>query len=300
MVDLEARDATESEILAVHDARVLDIQRRLAERGGGWADQDTYVTASSPRAALRAAGGTLRALEAVAGGETASAFAAVRPPGHHATASSLMGFCLLNNVAMAAAAARRMGLRRVAIVDWDVHHGNGTQAIFNEDPELLYVSTHASPFYPGTGAVEESGVRAARGTKVNVPLPYGAGDTAYAAVYDEIVLPALERFEPEIVLVSCGWDAHTRDPLAPLGLSTAGYTAVARRVRDAAGALCGGRIVVTLEGGYDTHALAWCASALCELLLGDEPQPDPAPVPVRPEPDVAPVIAVVRAEIGLA
>ena len=194
-----------------------------------------------------------------------------------------MGFCLYNQVAVAAADALARGLERVAVVDWDLHHGNGTQAIFDADPRVLYVSTHAYPYYPGTGAVGEHGIGEAAGTKINIPLPHGAGDRAFLAAYQQVAVPALEAFEPELVLVSCGWDSHARDPLGALAVSTEGYTAVAKLVLDAAERICDGRLVAVLEGGYDEHALACCAQALCELLLGDEPTPDPEQGAGRPE-----------------
>ena len=299
MRELTPRDATDEELLAVHARAAIEHLDSVAAGGGGWLDPDTYVTPTSPAAARRAVGATLVATEAVLAGEVRAAFAAVRPPGHHATCERQMGFCLLNNVAAAAAAALAAGVERVAIVDWDVHHGNGTQAILEAEPRVLYASTHAAPFYPGTGAVGESGTGQARGTMLNLPLPAGTGDAGFVAAYEQAVLPALERFRPQLVLVSCGWDAHARDPLAPLAVSTAGYTQVARLVIEAAARLADGRLVVALEGGYDEHALAWCASALCELLLGDEPTPDPQPTAPAREPDVAPAIRAARDAIGL-
>ena len=309
MRELTPRDATDQELLAVHTPAAIELLDAVAARGGGWLDPDTYVTPLSAAAARRAAGATLVATEAVLAGEVGAAFAAVRPPGHHATPDrgiagsngsvEPVGFCLLNNVAVAAAAALDAGVQRVAVVDWDVHHGNGTQAIVEAEPRVLYASTHAAPFYPGTGAVSETGTGPARGTKLNLPLPAGTGDAGFVAAYEQAVLPALERFRPELVLISCGWDAHARDPLAPLAVSTAGYTQVARLVIEAAARLAGGRVVVALEGGYDEHALAWCASALCELLLGEEPTPDPQPAEPEPEPDVAPIIRAARKAIGL-
>lgn len=299
LTDLPAREATDEEILAVHSEAVIEVQERLARKGGGWADADTYVNVDSPAIARLAAGAVVVATDAVLAGDVRSAFAAVRPPGHHATRHHLMGFCLLNNVAIAAAAALRRGTKRVAIVDWDVHHGNGTQDIFNDDPRVLYVSTHAAPFYPGTGHFSESGVGDARGTKVNVPMPHGSGDAAYAAVYDLIVLPAIERFAPELIFVSCGWDAHARDFLAPLALSTAGYGAIAAKLLSVAAGVCGGRVVAALEGGYDTHALGWCTSTFVELMLGDAPTPDPEPIVAGPEPEIEPIVKAVRREIGL-
>ncbi len=303
MRELEARDATAEEVLAVHSPQVTGLAEFLANAGGGWVDSDTYVNAVSPAVAARAAGAVLVALEAVLAGPEAGgakrAFAAVRPPGHHATPSRMMGFCLLNNVAIAAAKALASGVERVAIVDWDVHHGNGTQDAFYADPRVLYFSTHAAPFYPGTGAITETGSGEARGTNLNVPLPAGTGDAGFVAAYEQVCLPALERFRPQLVLVSCGWDAHARDPLAPLAASTEGYTQVARLVRDAADSLCDGRIVVALEGGYDTHALAWCASSLCSLLLEEPPAPDPEPTPASAEPDVSHVLTEARGAAGV-
>ncbi|MDA0364961.1 MAG: histone deacetylase, partial [Chloroflexi bacterium] len=269
MRPLAARDATDAELLAVHSPALLATVAHAPDEGG-WIDADTYVNAHSPEIARRAAGATLAALEAVLAGDVGSAFAAVRPPGHHATDNAAMGFCLYNHVAIAAAAALRAGVPRVAILDWDVHHGNGTQAIFDADPRVFYASTHAYPFYPGTGHFRERGTGAAVGTKLNVPLPAGSGDEAFEEAYRRFILPALTAFEPDLMLISSGWDAHARDPLAPLNVTTAGYTRVARAALTAARSLCDGRVVVALEGGYDTHALAWCAGALCALMLGEE------------------------------
>ena len=283
MQPLAPRDATDEELLAVHERDLLVTIEAHAAAGGGWIDSDTFVGPSSPAAARRASGAALAATHAVLDGEASSAFVAARPCGHHATRDHSMGFCLTNHVAVAAASALARGLERVAVVDWDLHHGNGTQAIFDAEPRLLYISTHAAPYYPGTGAIEDRGRGAAAGTKVNVPLPHGAGDAAFLAAYEQVAVPALDRFQPELVLVSCGWDSHARDPLGPLAVSTAGYTAVARLMLDAATRLAGGRLVAVLEGGYDEHALAYCAQALCELLLGDEPTPDPEQGAGRPE-----------------
>ena len=299
MHELAPRDPEPGELLAVHAPVALGLLDALASSGGGWLDPDTYVTPQSPAAARRAAGAVLAATEAVLAGEVRSAFCAVRPPGHHATPERSMGFCLLNNVAIAAAHALAAGVERVAVVDWDVHHGNGTQQIFEAESRVLYASTHAAPFYPGTGFAHEAGSGDARGTTLNLPLPAGTGDVGFVACYEQVVLPALERFRPELVLVSCGWDAHARDPLAPLRVSTAGYTHVARLVVEGAERFAEGRLVVALEGGYDEHALAWCASALCELLLGEEPTPDPRPTAPGPEPDVSSVIATARRVAGL-
>ena len=301
MERLPERDATDEELLAVHDRSVLDAVEAHHAAGGGWIDADTFVGEASPAAARRAAGAALAATGAVLDGAVRSAFVAARPPGHHATRQRSMGFCLYNQVAVAAANALARGVGRVAIVDWDLHHGNGTQAIFDADPRVLYVSTHAYPYYPGTGAVGDHGSGEAAGTKINIPLPHGAGDRAFLAAYRQVALPALAAFEPELVLVSCGWDSHARDPLGALAISTEGYTAVAKLILEATERLCDGRLVAVLEGGYDEHALACCAQALCELLLGEEPTPDPEQGAGRPElvSEIDAVIAAARAAAGL-
>jgi acetoin utilization deacetylase AcuC-like enzyme len=300
MAEIAPREATTDELLTVHQPSVLDIvAAHAAGMRGGWIDMDTYVTRSSPAIARRATGAAIDAVGAVLAGDLSSAFVATRPPGHHATPNASMGFCLYNHIAVAATAALRSGVERLAIVDWDVHHGNGTQAAFDADPRVLYVSTHASPFYPGTGDVSETGSGEARGTKVNMPLPHGTGDRGFVAAYEQVAIPALERHAPQLVLISSGWDSHARDPLGTLNVTTAAYTRVASLVIDAARQLCGGRVVVILEGGYDTHALAWCAGGLVQLLLGEEPAPDPMPGTPPPGPDISPLIEAVRRAVGL-
>ncbi len=298
MHEVAPRAATDAELLRVHPAGHLARVAATSARSG-WFDADTYSTPASEGAARRAAGAVVQAVEAVLGGEARNAFIAARPPGHHAEPEIAMGFCLYNSVAVGAAAALAAGVERVAILDWDVHHGNGTQAIFEAEPRVFYASTHEYPYYPGTGHYSETGAGVARGTTVNVPLPRGAGDEAITRAYREVILPALTRFAPDLVLVSSGWDAHRRDPLAGLEVSTAGYTQVARAVIEAADRLCDCRLVVALEGGYDEHALAWCAGSLVSLLLGEEPAPDPEPGYAPAEPDVTPVLDAVRRAIGL-
>ena len=277
LAPIALREATDEELLAVHEQQLIDRVHDRADAGGGWIDLDTYVQPKTPRIARRAAGAAVVAVEAVLAREIDRVFVATRPPGHHATRGASMGFCLYNNVAVAAAAALRSSIDRVAIVDWDVHHGNGTQDIFDRDPRVLYASTHAAPFYPGTGDYTERGRDAASGTKVNVPLPHGTGDSGFIRAFEEIIVPALERFAPELMLISCGWDSHQRDPLGTLAVTTEGYHRAAYLVREAAARYARNRMIVVLEGGYDTHALAWCASGLVQLLLGDEPARDPQP-----------------------
>ena len=221
--------ATASQLTRVHATGYVATVDRIARGGGGYFDPDTLASAGSFRAATRAAGGAIAAAVAVLTGEAKRAFALVRPPGHHARPAQAMGFCLFDNVAVAAREAQAVhGVGRVAIVDLDVHHGNGTQEIFYEDRDVLYVSTHQYPFYPGTGALEETGV----GNVVNVPLPAGCGDAEYARAMEQVVLPAVRGFRPELLLISVGYDAHWADPLAYMQLTTSGYVAAVE-------ALCG-------------------------------------------------------------
>jgi acetoin utilization deacetylase AcuC-like enzyme len=257
------REATREQLARVHDA---DYLRRISETTGksSQLDPDTYTSPESQEIALLAAGAAVDAVERVMGGAQRGAVALVRPPGHHAERDRAMGFCLYNNVAVAAAHARAQGARKVAIVDYDVHHGNGTQHIFAADPHVLYVSTHQSPYYPGTGAADEIGREAGRGFTVNVPLEVGAVDEDYGLVFATIVLPVLRQFEPDLIIVSAGFDAHERDPLGGMRLSTAAFGAMTRELRLVAEECCRGRIVAVTEGGYDLQALAASLDAVIE------------------------------------
>ncbi len=291
MLPLPAQPVDRALLGQVHDTAYIAALQALAERGGGHLDADTYVAASSFDAALLAAGGLVALVEAVTAGRARNGIALVRPPGHHAVRARGMGFCLFNNIAVAARAAReRCGLNRVLIVDWDVHHGNGTQDIFYDSPRVLFFSTHQYPHSPGSGHWREPGAGAGQGYTVNVPLPAGVGDLGFARIYDEILTPMAERYRPELILVSAGYDAHWNDPLAGLNLSLAGYWRLARTVVGLAERLCQGRVVVTLEGGYNLDVLAAGIVATCHALLGDgEPGPDPlgsAPWAERPVDDI--------------
>jgi acetoin utilization deacetylase AcuC-like enzyme len=273
---IPARAASDDELTLVHDARYVDAIRRAGEQGGGWVDPDTLITPRSYDVAAHVVGGTLNAVDAVMRGEVASAYCLVRPPGHHATPVQAMGFCLFNHVAIAAAHARAThGLERVAIVDFDVHHGNGTQDSFWDDGGVLYVSTHEYPFYPGTGAASETGGGEGGGTTINIPMPHGSGDAEHLRAFEEIVEPALRRYRPQLILVSAGFDAHYADEIAMQQISVDGYGALVSIVKRGADELCGGRMVMAQEGGYHLVALPWCARRSVELLRGAEPTPDP-------------------------
>jgi acetoin utilization deacetylase AcuC-like enzyme len=238
-------------------------------------DLDTYTTPSSWTLALNAAGGAAAVAGHVWRRKARRGFALTRPPGHHATRDQAMGFCLLNNVALAAEwLLQQAGASRLAIVDLDLHHGNGTQDIFWERGDVLYISTHQSPLYPGTGALNETGAGAGAGANANFPLPPGSGDRAFQTVMDELVLPLLERFSPQMVLVSAGYDTHWRDPLGSLQLSALGYYRLIAKLAKYADDHCRGRIAVFLEGGYDLEAGAACGQANIAALL-DQPWDDP-------------------------
>ena len=262
------RPATVEELALVHHEEYIAYVRAVAKKGGGWLDPDTVVSPGSYKAALYAAGGLIRATEVVMT-EGGSAYGLVRPPGHHATATQAMGFCLFNNVAIAARyALKRFNLGRIAIIDFDVHHGNGTQDTFYNDPKVLYVSTHEFPLYPGTGGLEETGSGDAKGTTVNIPLPAGSGDGEYLQVFDEVIVPVVKRFSPELILVSAGYDGHWSDRLAMMDLSVTGYAKMVGIIKGLADELCQGHLVFTLEGGYNLEALAASVRATFEVLLG--------------------------------
>lgn len=262
----EAPRATRDQLARVHPRGYIDrVLASVPAQGLVQLDADTALSPGSGEAALRAAGAVCAAVDAVAAGEASNAFCAVRPPGHHAEPGHAMGFCLFNNVAVAAEQARAVhGLKRVAVVDFDVHHGNGTQAMFEADADLFYASTHQSPLYPGTGYENERGV----GNIVNAPLPPMAGSAEFRAAMTETVLPALEQFAPDLVIISAGFDAHRDDPLASLRLVEEDYHWATAELMRVAEHCCGGRIVSALEGGYDLHALAASAAAHVKALMG--------------------------------
>ncbi|MEI8004076.1 MAG: histone deacetylase [Methanothrix sp.] len=265
------KPATVAQVSTIHGRRYIDQVKAICEHGGGHLDVDTVLSQNSYDAALMAAGGALAAVDAVLG-EYDSAFALVRPPGHHAMPNRGMGFCIFNNIAVAAKHAQARGLKRVLIVDWDVHHGNGTNDVFYSDPSVLYFSTHQHPHYPGTGRADEVGEDGAEGLTVNVPLPSGTGDAGYLMAYREILLPIALEFKPDIVLVSAGHDPHKDDPLGGMRLTSEGFGGIAGMVKEIANTCCQGRLAATLEGGYNLGAQAEAVVAEIKAFTGDVPQ----------------------------
>ena len=253
----------EALIHLVHDPRYVAMLDRAADSGGGYLDADTYITPTSMLAARSAAGAIVEGVHRVLDGRVTHALAVVRPPGHHAEHAEAMGFCLVNNIAVGVYAARAKGIRRIAILDFDVHHGNGTQHSFEGDAEVFYASTHQYPFYPGTGS---AGERGAHNNVVNVPLASGSADRAFLGAWEKKIGPALAPFHPELLMVSAGFDAHRDDPLAGLEVTTDGYRELSRLIKSWAIEYCRGRTVWALEGGYDLPALGSSVVASLEVL----------------------------------
>jgi acetoin utilization deacetylase AcuC-like enzyme len=278
---LEAPEVDRDRLLAVHPAAYVDRIEEVCANGGGYLDPDTAAVPSTWPAALHAAGGAVALVDALLGGEARVGVSALRPPGHHAEPSRAMGFCFFGNAAVAAERARAAhGVERVLIVDWDVHHGNGTEAIFASDPGVLFCSIHQWPLYPGTGPASYVGSGAGEGFTVNMPVPGGSGDPVYLSLVSHVVAPLVRAWEPQLMLVSAGFDAHRDDPLATCQVTEAGFagmTAVVRRAADAVGAPVG----LVLEGGYDLGALAGSMAALMPVLVA-ETMPDAPAVERHP------------------
>jgi len=270
LVALTPVPASTEWVRAVHTQEYIERVKKDCQAGTGYVDTpDSAVSADSYQVALNAVGGVQAAIDAVMEGKIQNAFCAIRPPGHHALKDKAMGFCLFNNVAIAAKyIQQKYKLPRVLIVDWDVHHGNGTQAIFDDDPTVFYFSVHQSPFYPGTGGAEDKGVGKGLGSKINVPLPAGSGDADYRKAFEERLTPAAAAFKPDFVLISAGFDAADGDLLGEMKVTPEGYAELTRIVKGIADASCQGRLVSMLEGGYNTEALAASVEAHLRVLMG--------------------------------
>lgn len=266
---IEPRNAEDEWITQVHTpSYVATLNRRAPTSGRVSLDPDTSISSGSLNAAYLAAGAALAAVDAIVSGQVDHAFCAVRPPGHHAEADRAMGFCLFNNVAIAARyIQKKYGLKRILIVDWDVHHGNGTQHTFEDDPSILFFSTHQYPHYPGTGRASERGKAAGEGFTINVPMEAGEGDEEYRTIFRECLVPAADDFKPDFVIVSAGFDAHRDDPLASMGLTEAGYADLTGVVADIARRHAKGRVLSSLEGGYNLSALAASVDAHVKALI---------------------------------
>ena len=289
--NLETREAAIEEITLCHSQDYVEYVKEFCEKGGGYLDPDTYSNKYSFFAVSTAVGSSIDLTKAVIQGDLKSGFALLRPPGHHALANRSMGFCLFGNIAIAAKVAlTQPGIQKVAIVDFDVHHGNGTQALIGDDPNILFISSHQYPFYPGTGSIREIGQGESEGTVVNIPLQAGVGDEGFKLVYEKVIIPSLERFKPDLILVSAGYDAHWDDPLANLNLSLDGYNWISRQLIKSAERICNGKIVFFLEGGYNLQVLSNGVANTFRGLLGIESFDDPLGKSPDPETNVEKVI----------
>ncbi|HTU15429.1 MAG TPA: class II histone deacetylase [Solirubrobacterales bacterium] len=303
MERIEARPATRDELLAVHTDEHIDRIEAACEMGSlQWVGPEARVGGRSWGAALISAGSAISAVDFTMEGPSRPAYVLTRPPGHHASAGQAMGFCLFNNVAVAARHAQREhGLERVAILDWDVHHGNGTQAVFYDDPSVLFISIHQDGLYPADeGSIDERGSAEGTGTTVNIPMPAGSGDAGYLAAIDQVALPALAGFEPELVFISSGQDAAASDPLGRMSVTTEGFRMMAGRVSEFAESSCEGRFVALQEGGYSVDHMPFCVLATVEAMAGLEPslRSDPIELDVPVVLGEAEAAAVSRAAAG--
>jgi acetoin utilization deacetylase AcuC-like enzyme len=290
--NIEPRLAKIDEIAVCHTKEYVKYVKEFCEQGGGYFDPDTYSNKYSFIAAATAVGSSIDLTIAVIKEEMKNGFALLRPPGHHALANRSMGFCLFGNIAIAAKVAlSQPGIKKVAIVDFDVHHGNGTQALVGNDPNILFISSHQHPFYPGTGSIREIGQGNAEGTVVNIPLQAGVGDEGVKLVYEKIVIPSLERFNPDLILISAGYDAHCDDPLANLNLSLTGYNWISRELIKTAEKICSGKIVFFLEGGYNLEVLSNGVANTIRGLLGIEEFEDPLGNSENKEQDIERVVS---------
>lgn len=282
LIEINPVDASVEQLARFHQPAYIEKVANFAEKGGGHLDPDTAVSKKSYEAAVKAAGAVITAVDQVMSDNVDASFALVRPPGHHALADRAMGFCLFNNVVVGTMYAKdQYNLDRILIIDWDVHHGNGTAEAFYEDPSVLYFSTHEQGSFPGTGRISEVGGGAATGFNVNVPLARGTGDTGFYYTFKQLLEPIARQFEPQLIIISAGFDAHYSDPLAGLGLTCRGYAQMAEIVKNVAQDVCGGRVVLALEGGYNLgsigHAVATVINVFGEYgIIVDDPGNEPA------------------------
>ncbi|MBL8019602.1 MAG: histone deacetylase [Leptospirales bacterium] len=259
--------AEPEEVARIHDIRYIQALESFCKRSGGYLDGDTPVSRRSYDAAMLAAGAGIEAANQIKSGNLSRALLLVRPPGHHSLQDRAMGFCLFNNVAICARHLQSIGFGRVAIIDWDVHHGNGTQDAFYDDPSVYFISLHQYPFYPGTGAARETGTGKGEGFTLNIPMAAGCGDTEYMRAFKEQIIPGLDKFEPDFLLISAGFDAHRSDPLAQMSLSASSFEWMSRELLEVASRHCNGKLISFLEGGYDLNALADSVEAHAQTLL---------------------------------
>ena len=296
MLKLTPTAITDDQVLSIHTQEYLDLLHWTETQKGMMMGPDTYVLPISFDIAKLSAGASVGAVDAVLGGQAQNALVAARPPGHHAVADMGMGFCLLANISIAAMHARqKYGLQRVMIMDIDVHHGNGTQEIFYSDPNVLFVSTHQYPWYPGSGSVTETGQGDGQGYTINIPLQAGVGDAGFRQAYEQIVWPAARRYRPELILVSAGLDTHWADPLCQMRLGLAGYDEIARSLMKMADELCGGKIIFVLEGGYNLTSLSHGVLNIAHALLGDHELSDPlGAAKDGSDPDITPLLERIK------
>jgi len=288
---IKSRQAETKEITLCHSNDYVEFVKDFCQKGGGYLDPDTYSNKFSFLAAATSVGSAIDLTKSVIIGNLKNGFALLRPPGHHALSNRSMGFCLFGNIAIATKnALTQSGINKVAVVDFDVHHGNGTQALIGDDPNILFISTHQYPFYPGTGGIREIGEGNAEGTVVNIPLPAKVGDVEFQLIFENVIIPSLEKFSPDLILVSAGYDAHWDDPLADLNLSLAGYDWISRKLNQSAEKICSGKIVFFLEGGYNLQVLSSGVANSIRALLGIEDSEDPLGRISHQEPNIERII----------
>jgi len=291
LIQVKSRKADIEEIIYCHTAEYIKHLKEFCENGGGYLDPDTYSNEYSFKAASIAVGSSIDLVKDVIKGNLKNGFALLRPPGHHALSNRSMGFCLFGNISIAAKVSlNQQGVERVAIVDFDVHHGNGTQALIGDDPNVLFISSHQYPFYPGTGSIREIGKGEAGGTVINIPLEAGVGDKGFKSIYEEVIIPSLNKFNPDLILVSAGFDAHWDDPLANLNLSLTGYNWISSELIKCADENCASKIIFFLEGGYNLDVLRYGVTNTIKVLMGINTFNDPLGQSKITEPEIKKLI----------